>query len=60
MERTKKYKYVDDYLLKIRSKGRFSFTFEKLNQTFDSSDNVYITLKKEGWYDYGEVWMMRW
>ena len=40
VERTKKYEYVDDYLLKIRSKGRFSFTFEELNQTFDSSEQA--------------------
>jgi len=36
----KKYEYIDDYLLKIRSKGRFSFTFEELNQTFDSSEQA--------------------
>jgi predicted transcriptional regulator of viral defense system len=40
VERTKKYEYIDDYLLKIRSKGRFSFTFEELNQTFDSSEQA--------------------
>jgi predicted transcriptional regulator of viral defense system len=40
MERVKKYEYVDDYLLNIRSKGRFSFTFEELNQTFDSSEQA--------------------
>jgi len=40
MERTKKYEYIDDYLLNIRSKGRFSFTFDELNQTFDSSEQA--------------------
>ena len=40
MERTKKYEYLDDYLLKIRSKGRFTFTFDELNQTFDSSEQA--------------------
>jgi predicted transcriptional regulator of viral defense system len=38
--RANKYEYVDDYLLKIRSKGRFSFTFEELNRTFDSSEQA--------------------
>ena len=33
----KKYEYIDDYLLHIRSKGRFSFTFDELKDTFDSS-----------------------
>jgi len=36
----RKYEYIDDYLLKIRSQGRFSFTFEELNQTFDSSEQA--------------------
>jgi predicted transcriptional regulator of viral defense system len=40
VERTKKYEYIDDYLLNIRSKGRFSFTFEELNRTFDSSEQA--------------------
>jgi predicted transcriptional regulator of viral defense system len=40
MERAKKYEYIDDYLLNIRSKGRFSFTFEELKQTFNSSDQA--------------------
>ena len=40
MERTKKYEYIDEYLLKMRSKGRFSFTFEELNQTFESSEQA--------------------
>jgi predicted transcriptional regulator of viral defense system len=40
VKRTKKYEYIDDYLLKIRSKGRFSFTFEELNQAFDSSEQA--------------------
>ncbi|MDR1918556.1 MAG: type IV toxin-antitoxin system AbiEi family antitoxin [Tannerellaceae bacterium] len=40
MIRAKKYEYVDDYLLGIRSKGRFSFTFEELNRTFDSSEQA--------------------
>ena len=40
MERIKKYEYIDDYLLKIRSKGRFSFTFEELKQAFDSSEQA--------------------
>jgi predicted transcriptional regulator of viral defense system len=31
---------MDEYLLKIRSKGRFSFTFEELDQTFDSSEQA--------------------
>jgi predicted transcriptional regulator of viral defense system len=33
----KKYEYIDDYLLGIRAKGRFSFTFEELKNIFDSS-----------------------
>jgi predicted transcriptional regulator of viral defense system len=37
LEQIKKYEYIDEYLLKIRSKGRFSFTFEELNHTFNSS-----------------------
>jgi predicted transcriptional regulator of viral defense system len=40
VKRTKKYEYIDEYLLKIRSKGRFSFTFEELNQAFDSSEQA--------------------
>jgi predicted transcriptional regulator of viral defense system len=40
VERTKKYEYIDEYLLKIRSKGRFSFTFEELNQAFASSEQA--------------------
>jgi predicted transcriptional regulator of viral defense system len=40
VNKTKKYEYVDDYLLTIRSKGRFSFTFEELNQAFDSSEQA--------------------
>ena len=40
VEQVKKYEYIDNYLLKIRSKGRFSFTFEELNQTFDSSEQA--------------------
>jgi predicted transcriptional regulator of viral defense system len=40
MKQTKKYEYIDDYLLKIRSKGRFSFTFEELNSTFNSSEQA--------------------
>ncbi|GHV00790.1 hypothetical protein FACS1894159_07280 [Bacteroidia bacterium] len=40
MERIRKYEYIDEYLLKIRSKGRFSFTFEELNQMFDSSEQA--------------------
>ena len=40
LERVKKYEYIDDYLLKIRSKGRFSFTFEELKQVFDSSEQA--------------------
>lgn len=40
MNKPKKYEYIDDYLLTIRSKGRFSFTFEELNQTFDSSEQA--------------------
>ncbi|GHT24801.1 hypothetical protein FACS189430_10390 [Bacteroidia bacterium] len=36
--RVKKYEYIDDYLLNIRSIGRFSFTFEELKKTFDSSE----------------------
>jgi predicted transcriptional regulator of viral defense system len=40
VEIARKYEYVDDYLLKIRSKGRFSFTFKELNQVFDSSEQA--------------------
>jgi len=40
MEEKRKYEYIDEYLLKIRSKGRFSFTFEELNQAFDSSEQA--------------------
>ncbi|MDR1883687.1 MAG: type IV toxin-antitoxin system AbiEi family antitoxin [Prevotella sp.] len=40
MKQVKRYEYIDDYLLKIRSKGRFSFTFEELKQTFDSSERA--------------------
>jgi predicted transcriptional regulator of viral defense system len=38
--RVKKYEYIDDYLLNIRSTGRFSFTFEELNHAFDSSEQA--------------------
>jgi predicted transcriptional regulator of viral defense system len=34
----KKYKNIDDYLLQIREKGQFSFTFEELNIIFNSSE----------------------
>lgn len=40
LEKRKKYEYVDDYLLSIRSKGRFSFTFDELKNTFDSSEQA--------------------
>lgn len=40
MKKRKKYEYIDDYLLTIRSKGRFSFTFEELKNTFDSSEQA--------------------
>jgi predicted transcriptional regulator of viral defense system len=40
VEQAKKYEYIDAYLLKIRSKGRFSFTFEELNRTFSSSEQA--------------------
>jgi predicted transcriptional regulator of viral defense system len=40
VEQTKKYEYIDEYLLKIRSKGRFLFTFEELNHTFNSSEQA--------------------
>ena len=40
LKKTKKYEYIDDYLLQIRSKGRFSFTFEELKNTFDSSEQA--------------------
>jgi predicted transcriptional regulator of viral defense system len=40
MSKIKKYEYVDNYLLNIRSKGRFSFTFEELNAAFDSSEQA--------------------
>lgn len=36
----KKYVYIDDYLLSLRSKGRFSFTFDELKNTFDSSEHA--------------------
>jgi len=38
LKKAKKYEYIDDHLLSIRSKGRFSFTFEELKNTFDSSE----------------------
>ncbi|MFT3739581.1 MAG: type IV toxin-antitoxin system AbiEi family antitoxin [Breznakibacter sp.] len=40
MKKAKKYEYIDDYLLNIRTKGRFSFTFEELKSTFDSSEQA--------------------
>lgn len=36
----KKYEYIDDYLLQLRSKGRFSFTFEELKNRFNSSEQA--------------------
>ena len=52
MEKRKKYEYIDDCLLSIRSKGRFSFTFDELKNAFDSSEqairkNFYIVLPPE-------------
>lgn len=40
MNNRRKYEYIDDYLLKIRSKGRFTFTFDELKNTFDSSEQA--------------------
>ena len=40
LKKTKKYEYIDDYLLNIRSNGRFSFTFEELKNTFNSSEQA--------------------
>jgi predicted transcriptional regulator of viral defense system len=40
MMKGEKYEYIDDYLLYIRSKGRFSFTFDELKNTFDSSEQA--------------------
>lgn len=40
MKKVNKYEYIDDYLSHIRSRGRFSFTFEELNNTFDSSEQA--------------------
>lgn len=40
LKKRKKYEYIDDYLLSIRSKGRFSFTFDELKNTFDSSEQA--------------------
>jgi len=40
MDKTKKYEYIDDYLLTLRSKGRFSFTFQELNEAFNSSEQA--------------------
>lgn len=60
LEKRRKYEYVDDYLLTIRSKGRFSFTFDELISTFNSSkqairkkisrlkaDNKIATIRKD-------------
>lgn len=40
LNKSKKYEYIDEYLLNIRSKGRFSFTFEELKNAFDSSEQA--------------------
>lgn len=40
MDKTKKYEYIDDYLLTLRSMGRFSFTFQELNEAFNSSEQA--------------------
>lgn len=40
LEKRNKYEYIDDYLLHIRSKGRFSFTFDELKKTFNSSEQA--------------------
>lgn len=40
LKKSRKYEYIDDYLLSIRSKGRFSFTFGELKNTFDSSEQA--------------------
>jgi predicted transcriptional regulator of viral defense system len=37
---TNRYEYVDDYLLEIRAKGRFLFTYEELKKAFDSSEQA--------------------
>lgn len=40
MEKSKKYEYIDDCLLSIRSKGRFSLTFDELKNALDSSEQA--------------------
>lgn len=40
LKRAVKYEYIDNYLLNIRSKGRFYFTFEELKNTFNASDQA--------------------
>ena len=40
LEKRKKNEYIDDCLLSIRSKGRFSFTFDELKNAFDSSEQA--------------------
>ena len=37
---TTKYEYIDKYLLEIRAKGRYSFTFDELNKAFDVSEQA--------------------
>jgi DNA polymerase I-like protein with 3'-5' exonuclease and polymerase domains len=41
VERAKKYEYIDDYLLKIRSKSRYSITLKELNRIFDFFGQVF-------------------
>lgn len=40
MRKTTRYEYIDKYLLEIRAKGRYSFTFNELSNTFDVSDEA--------------------
>lgn len=40
LKKKKKYEYIDEYLLNRYSKSRFSFTFEELKDTFNSSKRV--------------------
>lgn len=60
LEKRKKHEYIDDCLLSIRFKGRFSFTFDELKNVFDPSkqavrkkkihlkaDSIIATIRKD-------------
>jgi hypothetical protein len=58
VERAKKYGNIDDYLLKIRSKGRYSIILKELNRIFDFSEQIWLYAEKRVKYADKGAWKM--